>query len=377
MRKSLLCVLIVLSMTVAAWAEDGVTDSEILIGMVNAQKGPASGLGTGMLAGADSVFQDVNSRGGIGSRKIRLIVADDGYEPDKTIDETINMIENNKVFALFGYVGTPTANAIIPIIRETQVPLIGLFTGAMTLRAPVIPTVVNVRASYDDETEALVKHFINKGAKSFGVFYQDDGFGQAVLSGTEKALGRRGMSVVAKGTFQRNTTAVQSGLARMISSKPDVVIMVGPYAPLSMFIQNARAEGLASALATVSFVGTSNLVEKVGRTGDGVVISQVVPSLDDDGLPVTRECRGLINKYHPAETFGYVNFEGCVTAKIMVSALEAAGAAPTRQGLITALEAMKGRDFGGIEVTLGPDDHQAVDRVYLTEIRDGKIATVK
>ncbi len=277
-----------------ALAAEGVSAAEIKIGMVNVQSGPAAGLGQGMKAGAEAVFKAVNAKGGVNGRKINLVVGDDGYEPDKAVDETLKMIEQQKVFSLFGYVGTPTANAVLPIVKEMDVPLVGAFTGAMSLRQPVTKQVFNVRASYDDEAEALVAHFVAKGAKTVAVFYQDDGFGQAVLSGTEKALKKRSLQVAAKGTFQRNTVAIKTGLAAMLDAKPDAVVMVGPYTPLAVFIKEARAAGLKSQLATVSFVGTGNLVAQVGKDGDGVVISQVVPFPEDNDLPITKECRELV-----------------------------------------------------------------------------------
>jgi branched-chain amino acid transport system substrate-binding protein len=218
-------------------ADPGVTDTEIRLGMVNAQSGAASGLGQGMRAGALAVFDEVNAQGGIYGRQIKLLVDDDAYDPNKAIDATLRMIDEQKVFALFGYVGTPTANAVLPIVKDTKTPLIGLFTGAMTLRKPVIPEVINIRASYDDELEVLVERFItDKGARRFAVFYQDDSFGLAVLAGTERALKRRGMEVIAKAAFQRGTTAVMGGLGALIESSPDVVIMVGTYAPVAAFL---------------------------------------------------------------------------------------------------------------------------------------------
>jgi len=359
------------------FAVDGVTDTEVKLGMVNAQTGPAAGLGKGMRTGAEAVIKEINNKGGINGRKINLLVADDGYEPDKAIDETVKMIEENKVFALFGYVGTPTANAVIPIVKENKTPLVGLFTGAMTLRKPVIHEIINIRASYDDEPEMLVERFIkDTGAKKFAVFYQDDGFGMAVLSGTEKALKKRGLEVAAKGTFQRNTTAVKAGLVAVMEANPDVVIMVGPYTPLSVFIKEAKAAGLKSQLATVSFVGTDSLVKLTGNEGDGVVISQVVPFPEDLSLPVTKECSTLIAKHAPDEKLGFVNFEGCITAKAMVLALEKVGKDLTRENLIKAFEDMKNADIGGVSFTMGPDDHQALDHVFLTQIKGGKITQI-
>lgn len=362
--------------TLPAHAADGITETEIKLGMVNVQTGPASGLGKGMRAGAEAYFKAVNAKGGINGRKVALSVADDGYEPNRAIDETLKMIEGEKVFALFGYVGTPTANAVIPIVKEMDVPLIGLFTGAMSLRQPVTPQIFNVRASYDDEAEALVAHFTSKGAKSVAVFYQDDGFGTAVLSGTEKALKKRGMAVAAKGTFARNTLAIKTGLAAMLTAKPDAIVMVGPYAPLAAFIKEGRATGLQSMLGTVSFVGTNNLVAEVGTAGDGVVISQVVPFPQDDDLAITRECRDAIAK-HNGEALGFVNFEGCLSAHVLTMALERAGRGVDRKSLAATLQGMNGVDIGGMKLSFSGQNHQAFDKVFMTRIQGGKIAKLQ
>lgn len=359
-------------------ADPGVTDTEIRLGMVNAQSGAASGLGQGMRAGALAVFDEVNAQGGIYGRQIKLLVNDDAYDPNKAIDATLRMIDEQKVFALFGYVGTPTANAVLPIVKDTKTPLIGLFTGAMTLRKPVIPEVINIRASYDDELEVLVERFItDKGARRFAVFYQDDSFGLAVLAGTERALKRRGMEVIAKAAFQRGTTAVMGGLGALIESSPDVVIMVGTYAPVAAFIKSAKAEGLKANLATVSFVGTDNLVQLVGVDGDGVVISQVVPFPEDHNLPLAKECAELLAKQVPGEKLGFVNFEGCITAKVMAIALQKTGPALTRVDLIKTFESIRGLDIGGMQVNFGPENHQASDAVFLTRISQGKITSIK
>jgi len=365
-----------LAISLHARAADGITDTEIKLGMVNVQSGPAAGLGKGMRSGAEAYFKELNAKGGVHGRKINLTVADDGYEPNRAVDETLKMIEGEKAFALFGYVGTPTANAVIPIVKEMDVPLIGLFTGAMTLRQPVTQQIFNVRASYDDEAETLVAHFLAKGAKSIAVFYQDDGFGQAVLSGTEKALKKRSMAVATKSTFQRNTLAIKAGLTAMLDAKPDAIVMVGPYAPLAAFIKESRATGLKSQLATVSFVGTDNLVAQVGKDGDGVTISQVVPFPEDNDLAVTRECREAIAK-HNNEPLGFVNFEGCLSARVVAAALERAGKGVDRKGLIDALQGMKDADVGGLKTAFSAENHQAFDQVFLTQIRDGKIVKLR
>ena len=360
-----------------AYALDGLTDAEIKIGMVNAQQGPASGLGIGMKAGAEAVFKGINEKGGIHGRKINLLVVDDGYEPDRTIDATVNMIEQSKVFSLFGYVGTPTSNAAVPIVKENKVPLVGLFTGAMSLRQPVIREVFNIRASYNDEAEMLVERFIkDTGAKKFAVFYQDDGFGLAVLSGVESALKKRGMEVAAKGTFQRNTVAVKSGLVAVMAANPDVVVMVGPYTPVAVFAKEAKAAGLKARLATVSFVGTDNLVSSAGKDGDGIVISQVVPFPYNKAIPVVKDCAELLSRNAQGEQLGYVNLEGCITAKVFAAGIDRAGKELTRDGLISAFEAMKNLDLGGMSFSMGPGSHQASAAVYLSQIVGGKITEI-
>ncbi|MEG1117161.1 MAG: ABC transporter substrate-binding protein, partial [Janthinobacterium sp.] len=301
---------------------------------------------------------------------------DDGYDPDRAISETLRLVEEKQVFALFGNVGTPTTNAVIPIVQEMKVPLVGAFTGAMTLRRPVVHEIINFRASYDDESDALVQYFASRGVKRFGVLYQDDGFGNAVLDGTVRALQRRGMELVAKGSFQRGTTAVKAGLAALIGHDLQAVIMAGPYTPVAAFMREARQAGLTAALATVSFVGTDSLLQLLGTQGNNLVISQVVPLPEDRQLPIAAECATLLARHVPAATLSFVSFEGCISATLMVAALRRAGADLTRERLIRSFETFDRLDLGGMRVTLGPDNHQASTAVFLTRIAEGRIVPV-
>ncbi|MFA6070558.1 MAG: ABC transporter substrate-binding protein [Janthinobacterium sp.] len=353
--------------------EPGVTDTHIRLGMVNAQTGAASGLGRAMLDGATAVFQEANQRGGIHGRSIELVVADDGYDPDRAISETLRLVEEKQVFALFGNVGTPTTNAVIPIVQEMKVPLVGAFTGAMTLRRPVVHEIINFRASYDDESDALVQYFVSRGIKRFGVLYQDDGFGNAVLDGTVRALQRRDMELVAKGAFQRGTTAVKAGLAALIGHDLQVVIMAGPYTPVAAFVREASQVKLKAALATVSFVGTDSLLQLLGTEGNNILISQVVPLPEERTLPIAAECADLLARHVPAARLSFVSFEGCISATLMVAALRRTGADLTRERLIRSFETFERLDLGGLQVTLRPGDHQASTAVFLTRIADGRI----
>ncbi|KVV44464.1 amino acid ABC transporter substrate-binding protein [Burkholderia territorii] len=355
-------------------AEPGVTDDAIRLGMVNAQSGNSAGLGHGLLVGAQAVFDDANAHGGVHGRRIELVVADDRYEPDQTVDDTLDMIERRNVLALFGYVGTPTTTAVLPMIRDAGIPLVGTFSGAMALRKPVIPEVFNIRASYEDETRSLVDHLIaHDHARRFAVFYQDDGFGLAVLAGTRLALQRHGLDVVATGTFRRGTTAIATGLAAILDGRPDVVVMAGPYTPIAAFIRAARREGLDARLAAVSFVGTDDLLRLVGDEGDGTLISQVVP-LPQNERPVIRDCVRLIARRFPDEHVGVVHIEGCLDAKLALIGLERAGPMPTRTAFKRALESIGRLDLGGLLINLGTDVHQALNDVFLTEIAHGRVA---
>lgn len=372
------CVAILLSLLApVAVAVEGVTEQEILIGQSAALTGPAAGLGTGMNLGLKACIAGVNAKGGVHGRSLRLVTADDGYDPDRCIDATVKLLEEDKVFCLAGYVGTPTGKAAMPVIAEKKVPLVGLFTGAMIFRNPVNPWLFNIRASYDDETELLVARLTGDlGAKKIAVFYQNDSFGQAGLSGTEKALARRQMQVAAKGTYERNTVAVKAGLAQIMAGEPDAVISVGTYKPIAAFIKEARAAGLNASMATISFVGTENLIEEMGRDAEGVIISQVVPSPHDTAVPVVKEYLDAIRTVAPDAKPGYVSLEGYISARVLILGLEKAGKELTRDGLANALEGLADTDLGGVKATFSKQDHQALDTVYLTRVAAGRAAQV-
>jgi branched-chain amino acid transport system substrate-binding protein len=277
MRLSALIPLFAGALALSA-ADPGITADTITLGQCAALSGPAAGLGTGMNQGLNAWIKATNAAGGIHGRQLKLVTADDAYDPDKCVEGTAKLIEEDHVFALTGYVGTPTAKVAIPIASENKVPLIGAFTGAGLLRkdektGKPFPYVINFRASYGNETEALVERLTTDlGIKRIACFYQNDSFGLAGLAGTEAALKKRSLELVAKGTFERGTVAVKKGLTEIMAGTPEAVIMVGPYKPISVFLKEAKAAGLNARLGTVSFVGTNNLITEAGADGEGVII---------------------------------------------------------------------------------------------------------
>jgi len=363
---------------VVAAAAPGIKDTEILIGQCAALTGPSADLGLGMNVGLKAAFDEANAKGGVQGRQIRLLSDDDGYEPDKTVDCTGRMVEDKGVFALAGYVGTPTAKVALPMVQEYKIPLVGLFTGADLLRDPVQRYVINIRASYDDEAEALVGYLTKmRSFSKIAVFYQNDSFGNAGLSGVEKALASRKLNLAAKGSFERNTLDVKGGLATVLTAAPDAVVIVGPYKPTAAFVRTAGEVGLKAQFATISFVGTESLIAELGAASNGMVISQVVPSPADDTSALSRDYRTALKKSTPAATPSYVSFEGYIGGRVLVAALDRAGRDLSREKLIDAFHGMSSLDVGDMAFSFSESNHQGSKAVYLTTVTDGKVQLIR
>jgi len=396
MRRSqpILCRLVVLSLCCAAcvscgdgWqkneenrrAAPGITAGEIRIGSSAALEGHASFLGTQTIHGALAYLNDVNAHGGINGRKIRLIAYDDGYDPPRCVANTQKLINEDKVFALFCYVGTPTAVKVLPIVEEARIPMLGLFTGANVLREPFRRYVINVRASYYQETEAMVRHLVEDlGIKQIAVLYQYDAYGFDGLTGTEIALKKYGLSPVATDRYLRGTLDVESAVDHIISSKARAVVMIGTYDPCAKFIKLARSQDFNPVFLSVSFVGADELVRKLGREGEGMIVTQVVPPPQESVLlPAANDYAGLLAKYYPEDEPNFVGFEGFINAKVLAEGLRRAGSDLTREGFIDAVESIQNFSLGiANTLTFGPDDHEGLERVYFTKIQDGRLILI-
>jgi branched-chain amino acid transport system substrate-binding protein len=371
------------SAAVACWcglahAENGVAPDRIVFGQAAVLQGPASALGLGMKAGLLAAFAEVNRKGGVHGRQLKLVSVDDGYEPSKAIAATRKLIEDDKVFALIGPVGTPTAVAAQPIAGAAKVPFIGAFTGASFLRNPKLDTVINVRASYDAETEAWVRHLTEDlKIKKIAIFYQDDAFGRAGLSGFAKAMKKRGLPIVAEGTYERNTTAIKTALLALRKAQPEAVVMVGAYRPSAEFIKLARKIEFDPVFVNISFVGASALAQALGKDGAGVIVSQVVPFPWDASLKVISDYQAAIKAADPKAEPEFVSLEGYLVGRLAIAALERAGAEPTRAALLKAVKEGGAFDMGGLTMTFGPDDNEGLDKVFMTVIQpDGSFKAV-
>jgi branched-chain amino acid transport system substrate-binding protein len=359
--------------------EVGVSSDTILFGQAAALEGPSSALGQGMRQGILAAFAEINAEGGVHGRKLKLVSRDDGYDPDRSVAETLKLIEKDKIFALIGAVGTPTAVATVPISSAKNVPFIGPFTGAEFLRAPELHNVVNIRASYSAEAEAWIKHLTEDlRFTKIAIFYQDDSFGRDGLAGVKRALDRRGMELTAEGTFERNTRAVGAALRTLKRAEPEAIVMVGTYGPCAEFIKLAHKSGFNPTFVNISFVGANALAKELGAEGKGVIVSQVVPFPWDASLKVVADYQAAEKALDPNLTPDFVSLEGYLSGRLVAAALEMTGPDPTRADMLRIINEVGRFDISGDIVTFGPRMQEAPPKVFLTVIQpDGTFKAVE
>jgi ABC-type branched-subunit amino acid transport system substrate-binding protein len=350
----------------------GVTAKTIVLGESAAFTGPAAQLGIQMNAGTKAYFDHVNAQGGVYGRKIELKTRDDKYEANLCIENTKKFIEEDKVFGLISYVGTPTTVAAMPIFTEAKVPLIGPFTGAEALRTPVNRYIFNVRASYYDETEKIVEQLVSTGNHKIAVFYQDDAYGQAGLKGVQIAMDKRNLKIAALGKVERNTIKVEDAVKAINAVEPDGVVMISAYTSIAEFVRQMKKAGSTTQFHNVSFVGSKALADALKDEGHGVAISQVVPFPWSPSVTIVKEYQDVMTKAGNTD-FNFSSLEGYIVGKVMVEGLKRAGKDLSREKLITALEGMNNVDIGDFVVSFSPTNHSGSKYVDLTMIgRGGK-----
>jgi branched-chain amino acid transport system substrate-binding protein len=347
--------------------------NRIVLGQSAAFSGPAAQLGIQMNMGARIYFNALNAAGGVNGASVELRTLDDGYEPDRCKANTEKFIKDD-VFGLFGYVGTPTCLAAMPLVLDSKLPFFGPFTGAQALREPFHKSVFHVRASYYDETGLIVKQLTALGLKKIAVFYQNDAYGKAGLEGVTRALKAQNLAPVALGTVERNTVNVAQAVKDISAAMPDAVVQISAYKSCAAFIREARKAGYGGTFFNVSFVGTQALADELGKEGLGIVVSQVMPFPFSTTTAISREYLDAVRKAGSDAVPNYSSMEGYLAAKVFAEGLKRAGRNPSRDALINGLESIQGANFGGFNVNFGPKEHVAsrfVDLSMLTE--DGKV----
>lgn len=348
-------------------------NNRIVLGQSAAFSGPAAQLGIQMNMGAKIYFNALNAAGGINGSAVELRTLDDGYEPERCKANTEKFVKDD-VFGLFGYVGTPTCLAALPVVVDAKIPFFGPFTGAEALRDPFHKTVFHLRASYFDETALIVKQLTSLGLKKIAVFYQNDAYGKAGLEGVTRALKAQDLTPIALGTVERNTVNVSQAVKEITPKMPDAVVQISAYKSCAAFIREARKAGYGGTFFNVSFVGTQALADELGKEGRGIMVSQVMPFPFSTTTAISREYLEAVKRAGGDAQPNYSSMEGYLAAKVLAEGLKRAGRNPSREALASGLESIQNVNFGGFGVEFGPKDHVAsrfVDLSMLTE--DGKV----
>jgi len=353
----------------------GVADKEILIGSCSALEGPSRALGVETVAGAKAYFNLINEEGGVNGRKLKLLAYDDSYDPAKT-QACFDRLLAEKVFALGFFVGTPTAVKYVPMAEAAKIPLVGLFTGAQTLYTPMRHWVVNVRASYYDETREQMEGVWDiLGFKKIGAIYPEDAFGATVLGGVTEALKAKGAEPVKAASYERQTANVGGAIDTVRAANPDAVVVVGPPNTVAPILKQSHAKGWKPLFLTVSFVGTDELILEAGADAEGVVITQVVPPYYLTDLKTVALYRRALAKYLPSAQPNFVSLEGFVDALVLVEGLKRAGKDLTREGLIRGIESIHDFDLGlgpKLKLNYSSKAHKGFDNVIPTVVRGGR-----
>lgn len=352
-------------------------EGRIVLGQSAAFTGPAAQLGVQFNQGAKLFFDQLNAQGGVGKRMVEIRTMDDGYEPDRCAENTRKLIAD-EVFALFGYIGTPTSLAALPLFTTEKVPFFGPFTGAEALRQPFNRLIFHVRASYYDETALIVRQLTNLGLKKIAVFYQNDAYGKAGLDGVTRALAELKLAPVATATVERNSTDVKAAVDKLVPATPDAVVQIAAYAGSAAFVRAARKAGFGGTFYNVSFVGTQALADELGKDGAGVVVSQVVPSPYQPSRQITREFLEAIKKGGDKVQPNYSSMEGYLAARVFTEGLRQAQASGkiTRESFITGTESIGNQVISGFPVSFSATSHAASKFVEMSMLTgDGRVRT--
>jgi len=350
---------------------------EIKIGMSNAETGRIALLGNEIRQGCEAYFTRVNKEGGVAGRRLVLVNYDDRYEPVETVSNAERLIDRDKVFALLDFLGTPTCRAILPMVNEANIVLMGPISGAAIFRQPLQRLIFNTRASYGEEAETLVGHLVaDLGCKRIALFRQDDSFGDAGRAAVIEALRRRGLILMGEGEYVRNSVKSPEALYQISKAKPDAVILFGTYKPCADLIRGAKQLGLKSTVfCNVSVVGTEPLIKYLAEDGDGVIISQVVPSPYDDSSPLVHDYQADM-RFIGLTDFSYMGLEGYINSVVLVEGLRRAGQNLTEDSLVDALEHLT-IDFRSFAIHFSPEIRQGTHQVFLTKVDHGRAVPIE
>jgi ABC-type branched-subunit amino acid transport system substrate-binding protein len=365
----LLAAAALLLVAVAARAQaPGVSASQILIGQSAPLTGSNAELGNDILNGALAYFRKVNEAGGVHGRKLEIVSLDDVNQVARAEANTAKLVEETRVFALFGYASATLSRPALPIVEKHGVPFLAPFTGADPMRV-FNRHVYNMRASYADELEKIVEHFVPLGVKRFSIVYYDDVVGRENFTAVERALKKRALEPVSKAALKdRANPDIDTAVKAIAQGSPDVVILTTLYKASADMVKRARAAGVYAQVASTSFPGASPLAKELGRDGAGVIVATVVPPPTKRSLRIVQEYQAAIEHETGRKNYSFTSLEAYIGAKVMVEAIRRAGPRLTREAFMRELDALRDFDTGGYIVGFSPSNHNGSSFVELTVI---------
>ena len=345
--------------------DPGVSDGQVLFGQSAVLGGPNQDLGRQMRLGIQAAFYEVNQAGGIHGRQLQLKTIDDSYEPHSALHTNRWLIDKVQVFALIGAVGTPTSRVAVPLAQDAGVPFLAPLTGAEFLRDPVLGNVINLRASYYQETEEMVARLTDDlGITRVAALYQNGPGGQDGLEGVRQSLARRGMEPVGSWHYERRAKRASPDI---VAANPEAVIVIGDHEQVAAMVKLARRD-IDPIVITASFGGGKALAEKLGEDGVGVYVTQVAPFPADASVPVVARYQAALASIDPSGEPGFISLEGYLAGRLAIIGLDACGRDLSRRCFIDALRAAETINLDGFQLEYGPDDNQGSDAVFLTVI---------
>ncbi|PLY06245.1 MAG: amino acid-binding protein [Arcobacter sp.] len=344
---------------------------------------PKSGImkewGKSVEVGSNAYFKYVNEKNILSNdRKIKLITLDDKYEPDLTFENTKKLLERKDLFALYGFVGTPTVKNILPLLEDNELPFIAPFSGASFLRNTENKNFINFRSSYKEEIEDLVNYLhLKRNISKFAVFYQNDDYGEEGYVSLIKALEKKKLQLQGEGTYKRNTLSIKHAFTEIRNSEPEAVIMVGSYNANALFIKRAKKdEKLKDTIfCNISFSDANEMIKNLDFKTENLLFSEVVPSYNDSKIDVIKEYKYLMRRYYPEEPLGFISLESFLSAKIVVKALQNTKGFLTHAKFIEQLKILPKNTLKGIEIKY--KNTQLLNKVYLFKYVNSKFTEIE
>lgn len=356
--------------------DDEFDGKSLKLGLSVPRSGIMHAVGDAVYSGANAYFLHVNKNNTLKNIKIDLIVYDDKYEPDLTIENVKKLIEKN-VFAFFGLVGTPTVKNILPILRNAEIPLIAPFTGASFLRNKEGVDIVNFRSSYKEEIDSIVEYLRKKrNVSRFAVFYQNDDYGEEGFVSLLNSLNERGLNLKGEGTYKRNTLSIRHAFHEIKNSKPEAVFMIGAYKANALFIKTAKKDPVFknTLFCNISFGDADEMLRELDYDTENLLFSQVVPSYKDNLKPVIVEYKKLMKIYYPNQTLGFISLEAFLAAKSVVKALNNIDGSITREKFIKEIKTLPKNVLDGVDIDY--KNTQLHNKVYLFKYKNSKFIEV-